>query len=75
MDVTIYTKNNCPACKQSKAMLTTLGIEYIEKNIEEDFEAFKKIIQLNIKQVPVIETKFDIWSGHQPSKLMALKNK
>jgi len=71
--ILIFSKNNCPACTNTKNMLNTLGIEYTEANIEEDPEAFDRVRSLGYQQVPVVFTPDQSWSGHQPSKLMALK--
>lgn len=72
--VTVFTKNNCPFCDQTKAFLDTLGISYVTYNIQEDDSNFQKIIDMGYKQVPVVVTDTgESWSGHQPAKLMKLK--
>ena len=35
MKVTIYSKNNCIYCTKAKTMLSSLGIQYTEKKLEE----------------------------------------
>lgn len=72
--LTVFTKNNCPFCDQTKAFLDTLAISYTTFNIEEDDSNFQAVIDLGFKQVPVILTDTgESWSGHQPAKLMKLK--
>lgn len=73
MAIVVYSKNNCPACVNTKSMLNTLGIEYEERNIQEDDSNFDEVISLGYQQVPVVVNGDESWSGHQPSKLMALK--
>lgn len=73
MSVKLYTKNNCPACLQTKSFMNTLGIEYSVFNIEDDDSNFQKVIDLGYQQVPVVVTQTESWSGHQPSKIMQLK--
>jgi glutaredoxin 3 len=34
MNVTIYTKNNCPNCVSAKRLLESKGLEYIEVDVE-----------------------------------------
>lgn len=36
MSWTIYSKNTCPYCVKAKEFLKIKGIEFTEKNIEED---------------------------------------
>ena len=35
MQITIYTKSNCPNCVSAKALLKSKGLEYEEKNAED----------------------------------------
>lgn len=71
--VRVYTKNNCPACKQTKSFLDTLGVEYELCNIEEDDSNYQIVIDLGFQQVPVVVANNESWSGHQPARLMKLK--
>lgn len=71
--VTVLTQNNCSACVQTKSMLDTLGIEYLEKDISEQ-EAWDYLVKSGYKSVPVVVVSDLLsWSGHQPSRIMALK--
>ena len=38
MEVVVYSKTVCPYCVQAKQYLTRHGIEYIEKNLDDDEE-------------------------------------
>lgn len=71
--VKVYSKSNCPACKQTKSFLETMHIRYEEVNIEENDSNFQEVIDLGYQQVPVVVCGPESWSGHQPSKLMTLK--
>lgn len=71
--ITVFTKNSCPACTQTKKFLDTMGVEYVVRNIEEDDSNFQEVIHLGYQQVPVVVDGDQSWSGHQPSKLMQLK--
>lgn len=78
MTVRIFTKTNCPSCKNTKDMMDTLGIEYNVRNIEDDDSNFQEVLDLGYTQVPVIVVGLDgddSWSGHQPSRIMQLKNR
>jgi glutaredoxin-like protein NrdH len=72
--ITIFTKNNCPACQHTKEFLDTLDVSYVTYNIQDNDSYFQKVLDLGYQQVPVVVTSTgDSWSGHQPAKLMKLK--
>ena len=35
MNITIYTKSNCPNCTTAKQLLKSKGLEYQEQNVED----------------------------------------
>ena len=35
MNITIYTKSNCPNCTTAKQLLKSKGLEYVEKDTED----------------------------------------
>ena len=37
MKATVWSKNSCPFCIQAKALLKQKGIEFEERNIEQDW--------------------------------------
>ena len=39
MNITIYTKSNCPNCTTAKQLLKSKGLEYHEFDVEKDFGA------------------------------------
>jgi len=39
MKIVIYSKNNCQFCTKAKHLVKTLGLEYIEKSLEKDFDS------------------------------------
>ena len=41
-NVIVYTSNNCPHCKQVKGFLSDQGIEFEERNIEQNDEFARK---------------------------------
>ena len=36
-NITIYSKNNCPACTRAKMLLTNKGLNYNALTLDEDF--------------------------------------
>ena len=55
MEVLIYSKQNCSFCQKAKMFLSSKGINYSEKKLNEDFtiEHLKSIFP-NAKTFPVI---------------------
>jgi glutaredoxin len=37
MKATVWSKNQCPFCVQAKALLESRGIDYEERNVQEDW--------------------------------------
>ena len=79
MNVTVYVKNNCIQCVQSKKLLDKLNIAYETVNVEDDVEAYDFIVnRLGYKAAPVIVVTDDDdetaehWSGFNPEKLQQL---
>lgn len=57
--LTIYSKTQCPNCVNAKNFLNAKGIEFEEKNIEEDHEAREFILDQGHRSVP------QIYFGHR----------
>ena len=53
--VTVYSKYDCKNCKKTKRMLKFAGIEYVEKNVQDNEEDLKFVKEtLGFTQLPVI---------------------
>ena len=39
MNITIYTKSNCPNCTTAKQLLKSKGLEYEERDMDDSFTA------------------------------------
>ena len=53
-DIEIYTTSRCPYCRQAKAYMDERGIEYLEKNVEEDLELRKEFRARGGRGVPYL---------------------
>jgi glutaredoxin len=53
-DITIYTQPTCQTCHQLKRYLKQKGIEYNERNVIGDEEAFKELQALGYSSTPVV---------------------
>lgn len=55
--ITIYTKDNCPACLTAKAQLMAAGTEFKEIHIGKDITREEFMAKFpNVRTVPFIET-------------------
>lgn len=52
--LTVYTKNNCPYCYRTKALLESRGIEYQTVNLEEQPDARGFLVEQGLRSVPQI---------------------
>ena len=72
--VVLYSKNDCWPCKKTKKLLTELGIDFEEINLDEHPELIDYIKhELGFSSTPVIVTDNGAWAGFQPSKIKAIK--
>ncbi len=52
-NVIVYTSNNCPHCKQVKGFLSEQGIEFEERNIEQNEEYAQQVWDMGVRAVPL----------------------
>lgn len=52
--LTVFSKNNCQACESAKALLKSKGIEFIVKNVDDDWSAFDFIVAEGHRSFPQI---------------------
>jgi arsenate reductase-like glutaredoxin family protein len=54
--VTLYVVPNCPLCAGARLWLSQHGVEYLERNVANDFGALRSMYKLTRQQfVPVFE--------------------
>lgn len=53
MSVVVYSKDQCMQCKMVKKHLELNHVEFVEKNIDHDTEAFEFLKSHEFKSVPV----------------------
>ena len=57
MNITIYTKSNCPNCVSAKNLLKSKGLEYIENSLEDpetDWGLYLRMQHPDARQMPQI---------------------
>ena len=52
--VVVYTSNTCPYCPMAKDYLKEKGVEFEEKNVQNDAAARDELISMGYTGVPVL---------------------
>ena len=52
--VVVYTSNTCPYCTMAKDYLNEKGVEFEEKNVQNDAAARDELISMGYTGVPVL---------------------
>lgn len=73
--VVVYSSNTCPYCVNAKDYLAELGVEYEEKNIQQDKEARKELMEMGHMGVPVIVIDGEEIVGFDKGKIDSLLKK
>jgi glutaredoxin len=60
IEVTVFSKNNCPACERMKSKLRLAGIQFEVRNIDTDMDAMDFIVERGHRAMPVV------YLGDQP---------
>ena len=56
--LTLYVVPNCPLCSSARAWLKEHNVDYVERDVANDFGAFRNMYKLTRQRlVPVFETK------------------
>lgn len=85
VSVTIFTKNQCPFCRQAENVFDSQGVPYVEINVEEDTEPreefggltpMEHVIQNYGRSMPVVIVEGNVmndhWVGSRPDKIIEL---
>jgi glutaredoxin-like protein NrdH len=74
--VVVYTKNGCPQCDMTKAVLDGEGVVYKAVNVQEDEEAMSYVRdELGLTSMPVVVAEGkEIFTGFRPDLLHELKD-
>lgn len=71
-NVIIYSTPWCGFCKMAKQYFDSKNVAYVDKNIEQDADAYKELmekVQGNFQGVPVIDIKGQIILGFDRPKI------
>lgn len=70
--VIVYSNKNCVQCEQTKRMLSTRGIDFEERMIQDSPEVQELIDKHGYTSAPIVVTPQESWSGFKHEKLSAL---
>ncbi|MDF0479594.1 glutaredoxin-like protein NrdH [Vagococcus sp. PNs007] len=73
MNITLYTKDNCPQCKMTKRFLSEKNVSYNEVNIDTEPQYIDWLKDNGYRSVPVVTANEDISIvGFRPDQLRSL---
>lgn len=52
-NVIVYTSTNCPHCRQVKSFLNDKGVQFEERNIEQNEDFAQQVWDMGLRAVPV----------------------
>ena len=74
--VKVYSTNSCPWCVKAKNYLSSLNVEYIDLNVQEDMEAREEMVSKSKQMgVPVLDINGEIIVGFDRNAIDSALNK
>lgn len=67
--ITMYTSNNCVACKAAKRLLDRLGVEFCTINLDDHPITAKRLRDAGHRTLPVIEGPGGVVAGLIPDRI------
>ena len=74
-EVIMFTSDTCGYCHAAKDYLDSLGVKYTEKNVSQDVDARKELIEKKFMGVPVIIVGDETIQGFNKDRLSELFEK
>ncbi|OAT30416.1 glutaredoxin-like protein [Buttiauxella brennerae ATCC 51605] len=74
MRITIYTRNDCVQCHATKRAIESRGFTFELINLDLTPEAADELRALGYRQLPVVVTDQESWSGFRPDMINRLRN-
>ncbi|MBF6302701.1 glutaredoxin family protein [Nocardia amamiensis] len=72
MEITVYTKPQCPQCDATKRTLDNLGFAYQVVDVSQDPAARQRLVDMGFQGAPVVEAGDIRFSSFRPDKLKTL---
>ncbi|AYN29176.1 glutaredoxin-like protein NrdH [Buttiauxella sp. 3AFRM03] len=74
MRITIYTRNDCVQCHATKRAIESRGFTFELINLDLNPEAADDLRTLGYRQLPVVITEQESWSGFRPDMINRLRS-
>ena len=71
--ITLFSKPHCPQCTMTTRALDRQGVTYRVVDVSQDAEAAAQVQAWGHRQVPVVHTGTEHWSGFRPDRLATLQ--
>ncbi|MFF5035540.1 glutaredoxin domain-containing protein [Nocardia salmonicida] len=72
VEITVYTKPQCPQCDATKRTLDNLGFAYRVVDVAQDPDARERLLSMGFRGAPVVEAGNVRFTGFRPDKLKSL---
>ncbi|MCT4708558.1 glutaredoxin-like protein NrdH [Enterobacteriaceae bacterium H11S18] len=73
MRITIYTRNDCVQCHATKRAIESRGFAFELVNLDQQPEAADDLRAMGYRQLPVVVTDQESWSGFRPDMINRLR--
>ncbi|MCE0802386.1 glutaredoxin-like protein NrdH [Buttiauxella sp. S04-F03] len=73
MRITIYTRNDCVQCHATKRAMESRGFDFELINLDLHPEAADELREKGFRQLPVVVTEQESWSGFRPDMINRLR--
>ncbi|MDY0970061.1 glutaredoxin-like protein NrdH [Siccibacter turicensis] len=74
MRITIYTRDDCVQCHATKRAMESRGFTFDLVNLDCNPEAIDDLRAQGFRQLPVVITDSESWSGFRPDMINRLRN-
>lgn len=76
MEITVYTKRNCPACEATKKSMDRAGLDYEVIDVTNTTAAQQALRECGFRSMPVVEVvdgeDYQSWEGFRPDLIKQL---
>lgn len=73
MRIIIYTKDNCVQCHATQRAMESRGFAFEMINLDRCPEAMDDLRSRGFRQLPVVVTEAESWSGFRPDMINRLR--
>lgn len=76
MEITVYTKKNCPACEATKKAMDRAGLDYEVIDVSDNLVQQRGLRECGFRAMPVVEVTdgedYQSWEGFRPDLIKKL---